>query len=1182
MIGRGWPLQTLPNAQVNWQQPIQIRPPPPPTDPPTEELRAQNMEEEIKLTELQNQAAQWQQHQKSSHVQQTSKELQIIEQEEREFSKQYKEWKKQYEDWKAANKDHPNKDQFQQYEQQWHQYEEQMESRRSEIANRKHQTLQNLGSPVLSQIPPDEKFGILSAQVSRPPNMIQAAQLSLNVSNARLPLRNPIPMPNLSIPNQNQWNRPVVPQISQGQPLTQFVHQRPQFSDQTRLHVPDQWVGNTGWDQPQPFQQDLQHRLGMDVRIPKQQPFTSINQNYFQPSVLPIGIPQRPVAGFIDQRNQLNLNFRPTTPIIENERLSRLPFGFPGHSDVVIHSLNEHSQKVDDRINFDPNNALAEQLDIAQFRRPCDNFKETHLPQTENFNQKEENKCGYQQNVNFSRCGFNPPDNASDTAQLGGGGGEWNQPKIKPKAGIRGRSKFGPPLAVDENFQGESQECRNFGHIPTYEDDEHLPRNQSQEVRRPLQHENDERQYPSDAELNTNINKYGRGRCNSNSSFEDGYNPQRGRAPAPGNYNREFPENQPFLDESRGGRRGRGHSSFHSKTNSFNDRDDFDENFDSGRHDTYNNDNIDLTDGKLYYDELYEDLPPYEKRRKQTNKSSSVPNVDVNKLLSGVNLTGLQGDILSKAAEGLKLIKEKNTTQKYRRIFSAFENDIAPRPDFFDSYLDDPSFINTLKKQPNSHSVPVETRKTVEHPKEVIDYGHGVSDVRDYGHSNEKGDTFGAKVGDDAVGRKDDERLRDIERKRETREFSNRHRNYLQELDRDRERLYKTNHSISRRRRRSRSDSTDKNRTRRSNSSSSGDSSSRNRERKKTCGSDSEDEVKEKDITKWRRERHDIDLVPSGFGRFGPNMKSQPKLKGINLSITDILDEPGRSRRADRLVILIRGAPGSGKSRAAKMIKEREVKHGGTAPRLMSIDDYFIDEVEEKVVNEAGKSSTETKLMYDFDGKMEKAYAESLLKAFRKQIDNGYFNFIVVDAVFDKTDLLDRFWSYAKVKGFQVFVGELIKDAEICANRNIHNRSLEDIKKIISGWQPTPKHCSIVDLNPLSEDPIEEVEMEDTDELIDQSEISQDMRDEKEGDIEGAESWIGYKSSKWEIDASEDKLVDMILKFLIYSKKILNLYCFSFFIFFLKRKYKHFSLQECVVFSFINDSLVSISTIIYF
>lgn len=30
----------------------------------------------------------------------------------------------------------------------------------------------------------------------------------------------------------------------------------------------------------------------------------------------------------------------------------------------------------------------------------------------------------------------------------------------------------------------------------------------------------------------------------------------------------------------------------------------------------------------------------------------------------------------------------------------------------------------------------------------------------------------------------------------------------------------------------------------------------------------------------------------------------------------------------------------------------------------------------------------------------------------------------------------------------QVFVSELIKDAELCANRNIHNRSLDDIKKV--------------------------------------------------------------------------------------------------------------------------------------
>lgn len=41
--------------------------------------------------------------------------------------------------------------------------------------------------------------------------------------------------------------------------------------------------------------------------------------------------------------------------------------------------------------------------------------------------------------------------------------------------------------------------------------------------------------------------------------------------------------------------------------------------------------------------------------------------------------------------------------------------------------------------------------------------------------------------------------------------------------------------------------------------------------------------------------------------------------------------------------------PGSGKSYLAKLIRDREAEHGGTA-RIMSIDDYFMQEgeIEEK------------------------------------------------------------------------------------------------------------------------------------------------------------------------------------------------------------------------------------------
>lgn len=56
---------------------------------------------------------------------------------------------------------------------------------------------------------------------------------------------------------------------------------------------------------------------------------------------------------------------------------------------------------------------------------------------------------------------------------------------------------------------------------------------------------------------------------------------------------------------------------------------------------------------------------------------------------------------------------------------------------------------------------------------------------------------------------------------------------------------------------------------------------------------------------------------------------------------------------------------------------------------------------------------------YDYDAAMEASYQVSFLKSFKRQIDDCYFNFIIVDAVFDKVAQLDEFWSYAMSKGFQ-------------------------------------------------------------------------------------------------------------------------------------------------------------------
>ncbi len=59
------------------------------------------------------------------------------------------------------------------------------------------------------------------------------------------------------------------------------------------------------------------------------------------------------------------------------------------------------------------------------------------------------------------------------------------------------------------------------------------------------------------------------------------------------------------------------------------------------------------------------------------------------------------------------------------------------------------------------------------------------------------------------------------------------------------------------------------------------------------------------------------------------------------VSISDLLEPPGRYVRPPRLVVIFRGLPGSGKSHVAKLVKTRETELGTDAPRVLSIDDYF-------------------------------------------------------------------------------------------------------------------------------------------------------------------------------------------------------------------------------------------------
>ena len=87
-------------------------------------------------------------------------------------------------------------------------------------------------------------------------------------------------------------------------------------------------------------------------------------------------------------------------------------------------------------------------------------------------------------------------------------------------------------------------------------------------------------------------------------------------------------------------------------------------------------------------------------------------------------------------------------------------------------------------------------------------------------------------------------------------------------------------------------------------------------------------------------------------------------------------------------------------------------------------------------------------LEYEYEKGMEERYRQSLLKSFKKQIDNCYFSFIIIDMINDKVKHFEEFWSYAKSKGFQVYLADVQADVALCIKRNVHNRTAEEIQQV--------------------------------------------------------------------------------------------------------------------------------------
>jgi YLP motif-containing protein 1 len=129
---------------------------------------------------------------------------------------------------------------------------------------------------------------------------------------------------------------------------------------------------------------------------------------------------------------------------------------------------------------------------------------------------------------------------------------------------------------------------------------------------------------------------------------------------------------------------------------------------------------------------------------------------------------------------------------------------------------------------------------------------------------------------------------------------------------------------------------------------------------------------------------------------------------------------------------------------------------------------------------ETGKRVILKEYVYEYEKQLENTYRQSLLKAFKKTVDDGFYPMIIVDTVNESVSQFEDFYNYALKKQFAVYVCEMeSSDPRECFRRNIHNRSLEDIQALAAAWEPTPKNTIKLDIRSFLQDTsIQEVEME--------------------------------------------------------------------------------------------------------
>ncbi|XP_063721206.1 uncharacterized protein LOC134847879 isoform X3 [Symsagittifera roscoffensis] len=176
--------------------------------------------------------------------------------------------------------------------------------------------------------------------------------------------------------------------------------------------------------------------------------------------------------------------------------------------------------------------------------------------------------------------------------------------------------------------------------------------------------------------------------------------------------------------------------------------------------------------------------------------------------------------------------------------------------------------------------------------------------------------------------------------------------------------------------------------------------------------------------------------------------------------LDQMLSVPGRKeqQRLRNSLIIMRGPPGSGKSYIAKLIKDKETAAGMTAPRILSIDDYFM--VSDDSTPKGGKGGG---MVYEYEEDMETVYLSALCKALSKVVAEGSDRLIIVDACNHLQDHFTQFVQVAQKSLMKTYIIEMQPPMSVCVEQNIHGRTEVDIKNIIENWEEAPNSIPRLD-----------------------------------------------------------------------------------------------------------------------